>query len=83
MGVRVWELLVVGVMTAVPIVAGGQGLDYERAGAPAAVAPADPAIAAAIGKVSPEAIRRTIERLVAFGNRSTISSEEIGADRIS
>ncbi len=55
-----------------------QALDYEKAGTPMTVAAADPAIAAAIGKVSPETIHRTIERLVAFQNRSTISSEETG-----
>ena len=76
MRVRFWDLLVGGMMTAVPMLAAGQALDYERAGAPVKTAAADPAIAAAIGKVSPEAIHKTIERLVAFGNRSTISSEE-------
>ena len=37
-------------------------------------APADPAIAAALAKVSPELIRADIAKLVSFGNRSTLSS---------
>ncbi len=38
--------------------------------------PADPAIAAALRQISPERIRATIEKLVTFGNRSTLSSME-------
>lgn len=38
--------------------------------------PADPAIAAALRQVSPERIHATIEKLVTFGNRSTLSSME-------
>jgi len=37
-------------------------------------APADPAIAAALKQVSPEQIQAIITRLVAFNNRSTVSS---------
>ena len=37
-------------------------------------APADPAIAAALGQVSPDNIRAIIEKLVSFNNRSTLSS---------
>jgi hypothetical protein len=39
-------------------------------------APADPAIAAALKQVSPERIQAIITRLVAFNNRSTISSND-------
>ncbi len=37
---------------------------------------ADPRIAEAIKQVSPERIRQTIEKLVSFGNRSTISAQD-------
>ena len=39
-------------------------------------APADPAIAAALAKISPGQIRADIAKLVSFNNRSTISSME-------
>ncbi len=42
--------------------------------APLVPAPADPAIARAIGQISPEKIHADIEKLVSFGNRSTLSS---------
>ncbi len=38
--------------------------------------PADPAIAAALRQIFPERIQATIEKLVTFGNRSTLSSME-------
>ena len=41
---------------------------------PIAPAPTDPAIAAALHQVSPDRIRATIEKLVTFNNRSTLSS---------
>ncbi len=40
------------------------------------VAPADPAIAQAIGQISPDNIHADIEKLVSFKNRSTLSSME-------
>jgi hypothetical protein len=43
-------------------------------GQPVSPAPADPAIAGALQQVSPEHIRATIEKLVSFNNRSTLSS---------
>ena len=61
-----------------PLRLAAQTLDYQRAGQPVKTAAADPAIAAALGKVRPDAMRATVERLVAFRNRSTISSEETG-----
>jgi hypothetical protein len=47
-----------------------------RTGQPIAPAPADPAIASALQQVSPDRIRATIEKLVTFNNRSTLSSME-------
>jgi hypothetical protein len=38
--------------------------------------PADPRIAAALGQVSAERIRANIEKLVSFGNRSTLSAQD-------
>ncbi len=46
------------------------------AGQPLTPLPADPAITEALGRVSPERIQATIEKLVSFGNRSTLSSME-------
>jgi Zn-dependent M28 family amino/carboxypeptidase len=43
-------------------------------GQPIAPAPVDSAIAGALQQVSPEHIRATIEKLVSFNNRSTLSS---------
>lgn len=50
--------------------------DYVIAGKPIAVSPVDQEIAAALKKVSQEKIKANIETLVAFKNRSTISSLE-------
>ncbi len=49
-------------------------LHAQQTGQPIAPAPADPAIAAALQQVSPDHIRATIEKLVTFNNRSTLSS---------
>jgi len=46
--------------------------DKRVAGAP----PADARIVEAIGQVSPDRMRQTIEKLVSFGNRSTISAQD-------
>ena len=43
-------------------------------GVPLTPAPADPAIAAALATISPDRIHADIEKLVSFGNRSTLSS---------
>ncbi|MGH9643108.1 MAG: M28 family metallopeptidase [Terriglobales bacterium] len=48
----------------------------ERSAGPATSAAADPRIAEAIKQVSAERIERTIEKLVSFGNRSTISPQD-------
>lgn len=46
----------------------------ESFGSPIRPAPADPAIARALQQISAEQIRRTIETLVSFRNRNTLSS---------
>ncbi|WP_419805244.1 M28 family peptidase [Terriglobus sp.] len=50
--------------------------DYARAGKPLPVSPADAQLQAALRDVSPDRIRQNIEHLVAFNNRSTVSSTE-------
>jgi len=50
--------------------------DYQLHAFPVAAAPFDPAIAGAIAQVSPARIRQTIETLVGFGTRNTLSSME-------
>lgn len=48
--------------------------DFESVGKPIEPAPPDPAIAEALRQVSAERVRRTIEKLVGFHNRNTLSS---------
>ena len=57
--------------------------DYQLHGSPVAAAPADPAIAGAIAQISEDRIRQTIEKLVGFGTRNTLSSMEtdLGPDK--
>jgi hypothetical protein len=50
--------------------------DYQLHATPVTPAPADPAIAAALAQVSEARIRQTIEKLVGFGTRATLSSME-------
>ena len=50
--------------------------DYAVAGSPIAVSPIDGQIAAALREVSADKIKTNIEALVAFKNRSTVSSTE-------
>jgi hypothetical protein len=50
--------------------------DYLLHAVSVAAAPADPAIAGALKQISSEHIRQTIEKLVGFGTRSTLSSME-------
>jgi hypothetical protein len=50
--------------------------DYQFHAAAASAAAADPAITGALGNVSEAHIRQTIEKLVSFGTRSTLSSME-------
>jgi len=48
--------------------------DVEASGAAIRAAPVDPAIQRALGEISPATIQATIEKLVSFQNRSTLSS---------
>ncbi len=48
--------------------------DFERAGKAIQPAPPDPAITAALQQVSMERVRQTIETMVGFHNRNTLSS---------
>lgn len=50
--------------------------DYLRHASPVSAAPADPAIAHALKRIQPAHIHQTIETLVGFGTRSTLSSME-------
>ncbi len=50
--------------------------DYVMHATQAVVPPADPAIARAIASIKPSQIHQTIETLVSFGTRSTLSSME-------
>ncbi|WP_348264853.1 M20/M25/M40 family metallo-hydrolase [Telmatobacter sp. DSM 110680] len=50
--------------------------DYALHAMPVGVPPADPAIARAIALIKPGQIHQTIEKLVSFGTRSTLSSME-------
>ena len=48
--------------------------DLDAAGSPLRAAPVDPKIAAVLNQISATQIRKTIEALVGFKNRSTVSS---------
>ncbi|WP_263350492.1 M28 family metallopeptidase [Acidicapsa acidisoli] len=50
--------------------------DYQQHATPVSAAPADPAIAGALARVSEARIHQTIEKLVGFGTRATLSSME-------
>ncbi len=52
------------------------GADYQQGGTGVAQGKADAAIAAALKEVSEARIRATVEALVGFGNRNTLSSME-------
>ncbi len=57
-----------------PLSAQGAASAASAAGMPLKPAAADPAVTAAIAQISPERIHADIEKLVSFGNRSTLSS---------
>jgi hypothetical protein len=50
--------------------------DYRVGSEPVSIAPPDPAITAALKQVSEARIRQTIEKLVGFGTRNSLSSME-------
>ena len=67
----------------IPLIAGGTGTfpvsdaerrDLDATGSAIQPAPADPAISATLSQISAKEIRKTIEVLVGFKNRSTVSS---------
>lgn len=70
------SVLVAGLIVVFAGVTSAQKLDFQDTGAPLKVAPTDPQIAAALKDVSPARIRKNIETLVGFQNRSTLSSME-------
>ena len=55
---------------------GADSADYRLQGKPVAAGPVDPAIAAVLPGITDAHIRQTIEKLVSFENRSTLSSME-------
>jgi hypothetical protein len=57
-----------------PVVAGDTPHDLNAVGAPVRAAPADPAIAHALAQISARRIEDTIDTLVGFGTRHTLSS---------
>ena len=65
-------LLAVGM---IPVHAQAQA-DYQFHATPVSSAPADPAIASALAQISEARIHQTIEKLVGFGTRDTLSSME-------
>jgi hypothetical protein len=52
--------------------------DIDASGAPIQVVPADPAIQKALAETSSSQVRATIEKLVSFHNRNTLSSMDSG-----
>lgn len=56
-------------------------LDFETAGKPVTAAPPDAAIAAALQNVSEKQVRHTIETMVKFHNRNTLSSMDTDLKR--
>jgi hypothetical protein len=74
-------VLLVTTMVIVPLSASAQAQtsaqpDYQFHATQVVAAPVDPAISAALAQISESHIRQTIEKLVSFGTRSTLSSME-------
>src|SRR5437879_2492352 len=55
------------------------GLDAQKREFPQPKLPADPKIAAALKEISPQQIQGTIEKLVSFGTRLTLSAQDPGS----
>src|SRR3989442_14000023 len=55
------------------------GLDAQKREFPQPKLPADPKIAAALKEISPQQIQGTIEKLVSFGTRLTLSAQDSGS----
>jgi hypothetical protein len=64
--------------SSIPAVCDGNQRDLDATGSPIQAAPVDPQIQAALAQISDKQIRRTIEKLVGFHNRSTLSSMDAG-----
>ena len=58
------------------------GLDAQKREFPQPKLPADPKIAAALKEISPQQIQGTIEKLVSFGTRLTLSAQDPGSIEI-
>jgi hypothetical protein len=71
-----YPVIAAALALALSAAATSQKLDFLDTGAPLKTAPADPQIAAALKDVSADRIRKNIETLVNFKNRSTLSSNE-------
>jgi hypothetical protein len=52
--------------------------DFQRYGKPMEPAPADPAVVKALATIDPSRIEQTIQTLVGFGTRNTLTSMETG-----
>lgn len=70
MAKRVWALMATGMALA----AGAQQLDFKATGSPLRADALDATVAPLLKHVSATQIQKNIERLVAFNNRSTLSS---------
>ena len=68
-------LLVSCLISFIPVVCNAQA-DFTRYGVPVKPALTDSSIEKAIGTIAPSRIQQTIERLVSFGNRNSLSSME-------
>jgi hypothetical protein len=66
--------LVFAIVSPIPAVCDDKPRNLDATGSPIQAAPVDPAIQAALAQISTRQIRRTIEKLVSFHNRSTLSS---------
>ncbi len=74
MPIRLGWLAVLATLATSPTLAKDSPHDLDAEGSPVHVAPADPVIAHALSQVSARRIQDTIETLVGFGTRHTLSS---------
>ena len=72
------SILLASMTVGVPAFSEDGNREADAYGAPIQAAPADAAIQNALGQISVRQIRRTIEKLVSFHNRNTLSSVETG-----
>ncbi len=76
----IWLLCLAAALATCPgyALAAQTARDLDAAGRPIAAAAADLAIRQALARVSPVEIRHTVEKMVSFGNRNTLSSMDTG-----